>query len=222
MSNKYINSIDSSCYHTKKDMSMFDRINTLRDYKEFQIYDTFEGNLPISYAKHTHRHLNKHATADTTLRDQYLVSENTDNVTYSQHCMKIATNSLSYATLFTNFSFIVDNVKFNAYKYRNVTLNAFRDMVPLMFKRFLTDAIFTNIDRDSTIETMARYMPARFEKFKTFGRFPRCELFSDLFSDDSRTRRHFFASHFKNAENNTLTEKPGVYRYTERNEVYDF
>ena len=203
---------ETLCWQTPLDSTKLYKVNYLEDYNEFKTFDSFESNLPISYARHTRRHLNKAASAKTMPKDQYIVSE-TNDVTFSKHSMKVANNSLHYATCYPNLSFFVNKVTKCTHKVRNVFLNAIRDAISSMFikESFVN---FCNIQLESTVEVIARYIPAAFRRLaenaadissitdnKTDG-------YSELFDSNFYIRKEYINKHIKESTNESLLVRP--------------
>ena len=203
---------ETLCWQTPQDSTMLYKVNYLDDFNEFKTFDSFESNLPISYARHTRRHLNKAASAKTMPKDQYIVSE-TNDVTFSKHSMKVANNSLHYATCYPNLSFFINKVTKCTHKVRNVFLNVIRDAIVTMFTHVSSADIY-NIQLESTVEVIARYIPAAFRRLaenaadissitdnKTDG-------YSELFDSNFYVRKEYINKHIKESTNESLLVRP--------------
>lgn len=203
---------ETLCWQTPQNSTMLYKVNYLDDFNEFKTFDSFESNLPISYARHTRRHLNKAASAKTMPKDQYIVSE-TNDVTFSKHSMKVANNSLHYATCYPNLSFFVNKVTKCTHKVRNVFLNTIRDAIVTMFTHVSSADIY-NIQLESTVEVIARYIPAAFRRLaenaadissitdnKTDG-------YSELFDSNFYIRKEYINKHIKESTNESLLVRP--------------
>lgn len=208
--------IETFCWQTPRDDTMLYKVNYLEDYNEFKTFDSFESNLPISYARHTRRHLNKAASAKTMPKDQYIVSE-TNNVTFSKHSMKVANNSLHYATCYPNLSFFVNKVTKCTHKVRNVFLNAIRDAITSMFTHQTSlhfGAIVCNIQLESTVEVIARYIPAAFRRLAENAADissitdNKTERYSKLFDNNFYTRKEYIEENIKKATDESLLVRP--------------
>lgn len=203
---------ETFCWQTPQDSTMLYKVNYLDDFNEFKTFDSFESNLPISYARHTRRHLNKAASAKTMPKDQYIVSE-TNDVTFSKHSMKVANNSLHYATCYPNLSFFINKVTKCTHKVRNVFLNAIRDAIVTMFTHVSSADIY-NIQLESTVEVIARYIPAAFRRLAenaadissiTDNKTPG---YSELFDSNFYIRKEYINKYIKESTDESLLVRP--------------